>query len=214
MPMSPPVLPTGSTILVTFRGNCCGQQIRNTFYYRCESNGVLNAMNSVFSALDTAFLAAGQLVPRFLDCVPTNYGMTGRSYQAITPTRYAKFTVEANTNGLCVPNAPTANTAVSITRKTAGATRKDIGRIQLVAAGNDANDDVINFENGIISNVLYAKLELLASKMLSEYTALNYTCYPVMGPGIGIENQPRYIVETTVQETVRTMHRRTVRLGE
>jgi len=207
-------LSVASSVLITFRGFQSSQRIINTFWYYVSGGpGSPTSQLTAFTALDTIIAAGTNLSPKFIACMPNNYQLEERWYQVIQPIRYVKYAFPAALAGTVGHNADTANTTASITRRSELANRRAVGHLQLVAP---RGGDVDTYNDGIIETAGSYKVALaaLALQMIQNITAGGYTFRPVVGPGLDGSGNARYLVGASVQDTVRTMHRRTVRLGE
>jgi len=207
-------LSVASSVLLSFAGRHSGQRVLNTFwYYVSVAPGTLTTQLAAFTALDAVISAGTNLSPKFIGAMPDNYVLEERWYQVIQPIRYVKYAFVANLPGTVGYEAFTPNTAASITRRSELGNRRAVGHLQVIApTGGDPN----TYNDGIIESAGTYKTALaaLALQMIQNVTAGGYTFRPVVGPGLDGSGNARYLVGATVQDTVRTMHRRTVRLGE
>lgn len=207
-------LPDNSVILVTFFGNCNGQRIINTFHYRCS---VANVPTTDYSAYMDAFtgviLGATNLVPLFLACMPANYTLEKVRTQPVFPTRLRYISTPLTASGtfpggfLC--NAQ--NTAASIKRVSGAIGPKGVGRIQCVLPDGQASGGTLIDVNNYIS----ALQDLGGQFLLNVVTTTpTQTWVPTLfGPSYtstGVND----LINWEVEDTVRTMHRRTSFLGE
>lgn len=203
-------LPVGTIWECSYRGTLLGQRILTRFHYRTvtPSNAATAALESGEIALAFGNQAIGFIGRSYSECMPENYMMTQVVVQAIRNIRYARRVVNVANAGLRTA-AFTANTSARITWGTAFAGRPFIGGTSLPIGPDD-------YAAGFILPGLKAAMETLIAQRL-----LNIT--PAGSPGVYepvlIHPPPGGIPTTAlttgyVQDTVRTMRRRTVGLGE
>lgn len=130
--------------------------------------------------------------------------------QRVHPTRDIYWQEELTVGGAVESTSETANVAMSVTKRSLVSGREGVGRIQIgglpvaeMADGRWSEDVLTAIEAA--TNFLQAETEFATPGMKVRFL--------VFGPGY--DNDPDFdIVQQIPHSTVRTMHRRTVGLGE
>jgi hypothetical protein len=130
--------------------------------------------------------------------------------QRLKPQRDVYRQISAASVGIDIRTASTANTCMSITKRTATIGRHGVGRIQLAGlpVGEISNGNWSDAIRGSVSDVF----DDLLGPLTTTTTSTQFT--PVVWDSKNIGATPHAIIEVDTQATVRTMHRRTVGLGE
>jgi len=210
MPLVIP-LPTGAQVQLTFWGRLFEQVIMNTFRY--QAVGTPNPATDYRTYLDDFFSKielAGGLQEKYLSTLPTNLTVYKKTVQTYWPIRqrYVSDTMsEAGTSSFIT--ASTANVAASIKRMSDTIGPRGVGRVQIpVPAG-------AMIDGHLQPTYMTGELQDLADQMIETIPGLlgDINWVPVL---FGVTDDVAHTSEiyaTEVEDTVRTMHRRTVRLG-
>jgi len=203
------VVSAGDKFLVTFVGECLNQRILNTFWYGVDS--VVGPPNSddVADALRAALIATGGLRPKFLAVTPQNYVLQFMWIQRVDSPRLLKKIYPDNSPGLWAVDTDAVNIAATITRRGDLATRKAISSLHCLISS-----DPTAIIAGEISITLNGLFNTLANQVLQPISLAGLASLtPIVRNGpLPAEVNP--ITSVTVHSEVRTMHRRTLRLGE
>jgi len=206
-------LPLQSVIVVQAWGELCDQTILNSWYYRCLTSNPPDPLIDYRQYLDgikDELVAAGGLEEQYLDALPANYTLMKWRIQPIWPTRLRYKDYERITAGTNQGTSVTANLAISVSRFSVQGGRRGIGRLQVPAI----TEHLLNGK--YIAGGYGAVLQDLADEMkldinVGGFTPLDLT--PVLFNFRAPNPTAYHVDETFVQNTVRTMHRRTVGLG-
>lgn len=203
-------LSVGDKVLVTVVGSVCGQRTLNTFLYRVSALTGTPDQATALTAFHSSLLGAGQLIPKFLAAVPTNWFHSYMWYQVILPGRFRKLIVPMSGHGTFGSVANTGNVQGSITRAGELATRAYIGGVRIcIGTDSDATD------NGQLTVGQFTALNDLASAMkLNVITSGTVATYiPQVGvPRSGSVTHDLY--DAFPQYTTRVIRRRTVGVGK
>lgn len=196
-------------------GECAGQRIQNTFYYYIKQidPGATYTDLEAQQALNVSLFSdtAGNLKDKLMACLPMNYNLRETWVQKVFPARYRK-TVDAQTDaGDITIEALATNIAAVIGRYGAEGNRHNIGSLHVGPL--PTSDDY--FGNGVLSVTYRPTLIALADQLKADVTIGSGTLVtfgPCLFAAVGTPvKQP--IIATALQDTVRTMRRRTVRVG-
>lgn len=204
-------LATGDVVLVSLRGTLFGQRTMNVLRYvvTVPSTGAsitqdLTDIADAFANTATATLPLNKLLP--MQGASQTYD-TVRA-QRVYPARtvYAYSSVAAT--GTNASDCKTPNIAVSLTKRTLLAGRHGIGRMQIPAVPD------AEITAGIVSNALITLgvdlgNQLIGEKVIGSNGLKIWAC-----TAANVSALDSKVSSTQVQDTVRTMHRRTVRVGE
>lgn len=209
-----PDVDANDLFLMTFAGRCYGQRVINTFGWKVqEVTGPLQPMdlfsNSFYADAEyTAFEEA------FLACLPSAYSLEETWLQRVFPSRVRRAILEGPKPGDIDAEALNQSQA-SISRHGVTAARWANGGIRLVMPVGAAYS-----ENGLITAGHKATLGALANQM-TDPIELNvagtfYDLVPVIickspTPGALFGEE---VVETNVQDQLRTQRTRVVGRGE
>jgi len=204
----------GDIYQVTLVGLIHGQTTMTTFHYRLVAVGspppVSTTTNDVYQALDTAIAVAGGLAADFKACCPTSWSHIGTWFQKVAPTRIVKFTAAILPTPGLRADADVTNIQASITRRTEDAHRTGVGGIRVPLSDQDV------VAGKLVASLLTA-LDNLGQEMLNTLditAATGHVLEPVLYARINpttFRSAPLYAV--IVQDTARTIRRRTVGLG-
>jgi len=205
-------LQIGDIMLVTFRGKIFDQRMLTILHYRViqgTASGNVFADTQAWADWFANLTAAGELVTVYLATCAPEYSLEEIRVQRISPARNPYAISVVNLVGTNANAARTSNLAASITKRGVVAGRWANGRVQM--PGLPA-DNVVDGEIAIGAQIDY---QTLATKLAADqnYVGITQQLRPVIyNPG----RVPNYteIATWTVQTSARTMHRRTLRLGE
>lgn len=209
MAYSWPLLQEGDRFLVTLVGNCCAQTIMNTSFWRAKTVTGNPTIGTVCQDLIDTLQVANSFIAKYLDCMPGNYTMTEVWCQKVSGIRYAKVTEVVNQAGTSGEPADTANVAQTLTRRSVNASRRGVSNMHLLSPTSNQW-----IEEGQLTAQAKTALQAFADKGILEYT--------LPGPGPIMQPVTQYGLGSTeysllqgndIQETVRIMRRRTVRVG-
>jgi len=205
-------LPLNAITQVTFFGTLADQRIMNTFHFQFQGTPSPSIdYRTYYTALGDELKAVGGMKDKYLDIIPQNMTFNYMHIQTIWPVRqrYVYVTVgELGTSD--AGNASTANIAFSIRRVSDIIGQAGVGRVQIPVGSNWMD---------------VGKLALAALPDVTAFTpymtevtttaAPDAEWLPVLfGVHDGGVVSVSEIIESYPEDTLRTMHRRTVRLGE
>lgn len=206
-------LVVGDIVEVSFIGTAFEQLILNILHYRVtvQAPGTTTVQGDLANiALSFAVGGDNDLASLMVPLLSTNYGMDFVKAQAVFPVRYASVQVASVIQGTGGTGART-NDAGVITKRTQLSGRDQVGSIHL----GPLPDDLVN--SGQVTNDWLTAANTLGDAML---LVVSPTGGPTMEPVLWHRTVPasgQYstrITNTIAQDTVRTMRRRTVRLGQ
>lgn len=213
MPAVWPFISVGDVVEIVMEGRQDEQSILNTFHYQCTSivpetvsfdDGVL-ALNANISALTG-------LQNRFLDALASDYTLLSVRYQLVQPNRFPFIRITKNLQGHVDEPALPCFSTVSIERRGEGATRRNIGRLQLAAVPAAwVTNGVLNGGEGMV----YTTLATEMTDTLEDPFGAGSEADPVLitAQGVGPAPAPRPILATEVKQNIRSMTRRVVGRG-
>lgn len=199
---------------VSFRGTLFGQRILNILHYvvNVTASGTTEAqlLRLAQDLVQGTGNPAG-LETHWLDCFGVEYTLDEIRAQRVYPDRtiYQKFA--ANDVGTHASPMVSSNQATSLEKRTLTVGRKGIGRIQVVGPPQG------EFANGVVGAVYLAgPIATLITDLKSSYTTSvgPVTYVPCLYNPTGAPDKYSVLFDIVPQDTLRTMHRRTVRLGE
>lgn len=207
-------LAVNDIIQLSIRGTLFDQRIITVLHYAVN----VSALGSDTDQLKqlTADWAAGTgslpgILSHMLDCQGIQYTCNAIRAQRVYPTRTIYMETNSGDTGAHADDCTTANIAASLLKRTFTPGRMGIGRVQLAGIPQTA------YAAGNVDNVFLAtKLIPWSTDLKSTYTTsvspVTYVpcLYNPTGPGTKISP----IVNVIPEQTVRTMHRRTLRVGE
>jgi hypothetical protein len=200
-------------VAVSFRGTLFSQRILNIFHYVVSVAGTGTVVEQL-QAFANGFIvdALGcNFQTDFLACLAPSYVLDEVRTQRVYPTRSIYTTATADVPGTYATDTEVANIAASILKRTETPGRMGIGRVQL------AGIPTAVYENGGLTNA-YANGQLsnLATDMLFSLTepARTVTYVPCLYNPSSTGEKFSVLSAATPQLSLRTMHRRTLRVGE
>lgn len=209
-----PDVPTNSIWLLTMAGRCYGQRILNTFGYQVVE---LTGAEKPVDAVTQAFFADADYADfqtDFLLCLPEAYQLEEVWLQMIFPFRVRKGIFEAAADGQ-IPGEALVQSQACISRHSVTAARWANGGVRLMMpAGSDYS------ANGLITAGHKAVLQIFAGEMEEDInitvTGSAYKFRPsIIHPGATPGSfSATAVVETNVQDQLRTQRTRVVGRGE
>jgi len=131
--------------------------------------------------------------------------------QRVYPARTIYYQTDVSQAGTNIAGCKTSNVAMSLTKRSETPGRKGIGRIQLAGIGDGYMVAGKWDLGGIGAEVLAVRNALVGSYTTA---ATPITLVPVIFNPTGAPDHYSVVTNVDFEDTVRTMHRRTVRLGE
>ena len=209
-----PLVDVGADFLMTMVGRCYGQRIINTFGWtvdnRTGGEQPTDAFTNSFFA-DAEFIAFKEA---YLDCLPNVYSLDEVWLQKLTPVRVRKGVLEVGEDGAL--DAPAlVQSQATISRHGVTAARFANGGVRILMPAGDEYSQL-----GLITLAHKARLQTLANLMVDPiqlnvmgtfYDLLPALLAPGATPGT-INTTP--VVETNVQDQLRTQRTRVVGRGE
>lgn len=203
---------TGQIYLSSFYGKLSGQTVISTWTHVLEVTSGSPTVDQIYAGMNADFAGIntdGKMAQAYRTAAAANFTLEQYRVQCIYPIRYAAAAFNKGYAGTQATDALTTNNAVVIYRRGDLGSRKDQSSLHFPAAPTS------QFTDGIVSPVYRAaEMESIRTKSLATVTLLGGTvnlkpCIFHRGP------QPFYSLITfgVVQDTVRTMRRRTVGLG-
>lgn len=190
-----------------------GQRVMNTLHYTTATISAIAdqvILQDLLNQVRGGIGGAGVLEGEYMALFPSTYVLERWRVQKIRPTRTAFMEYTRNVSGTFVGTIETANIAASITKRTVLAGRKYIGRCQLVGPPNEGmNGGLVDTGSAwytAFSNWGAAMKSTLTDSGTGVYAPCIHHKDPADPPTAWITSEP--------QLTVRTMHRRTLGLGE
>jgi len=199
----------GDVLQVTLVGDSAGQQILNTFHYGMATVTGTPTQAAVATEVTAKLQAAGELVDKFLGCMPPEYNLDYMWVQFVLDTRYQKSVFSIGSPGTSPQHASTANLAAVITRRGPVANKRNLGSLHLLYPNKDTG-----VANGDVSAAQLTAMDLLASKVILTYALATLgSIAPILIHGTSKLNAIP-ITSAFSQITLRTMRRRTVGVGK
>jgi len=205
-------LQVGDIMQVSLVGEIFDQRVLTVLHYRVttgSASGTVFADTQSWADYFEGLVAAGQLITRYLACCAPEYLLVEVRAQRVAPTRNPYAVKSSNSFGTSANAARFTNLCGSISKRGAIAGRWAVGRVQMPGL---PSDDVVdgNISVGQLTNYGLLALQL---EMDQNNVGITQVVRPVI---YNPSRTPNYteIVDWLPQRTVRTMHRRTLRLGE
>jgi len=204
-------LPLNSITMVSIFSRLAEQRVINTFHYQFEGTPDPDVdYRDYYASLGAALLDPLGLVGAYLPCCPTDMFVETLRIQTIWPIRqrYVK-TVIGSAGTATGGAAKTANVAMSIRRVSDTIGPQGVGRIQIPLAQDWQVDGYVDSAAGLAADPLAALMTLPVLGTLEPST-----WNPVLFGVTASVAHTSLIIDASLEETVRVMRRRTVRLGE
>jgi hypothetical protein len=197
---------------ITFRGSLFGQTILNVTHYVVNVTGAGNTLDQL-QEIATDIGNDTVTSPILIDwrpAVTNQFTFDEVRVQRVYPARTIYMRSLPNVQGQYVGTCPSANIAASIQKRGVNSGRTSNGRIQIAGVPRegmvDGEIDIAGY--GVLLAQLRDKLALGQTTTLTPITIVPV----IFNPNLP---NPKYqlISSWLVQTTLRTMHRRTLRLG-
>lgn len=204
--------PIGSIFELSLRSTVCDQRCINVLHYVVATETSETSIVAESLQLATAADAVGALGPAFRACLAQNCTHDEVVAQCIKDTlgtRYARQVLDVGDPGDAVEDATTANVSAVITKRTSFSGRWAVGGFHMPGIGAGF------YTGGLVTDVGFkAALNALASEMLQPITTvLGGEYLPVIYHPDGLHGGYTPLLETELQDELRTMRRRTVGRG-
>lgn len=195
------------------RGNANGQEMLSVFHYRVSAVSTLAASGPEENEFINQFASGGTLNLQdvLLDCQSSSYLCTGIDAQFVDPTRLVSISQTFASPGSVASPVGAQNVSAVVTRRTVLAGRSQVSTLHIPGIATTS------YALGKVTAGMLASMNILATRMTTQLVALVgggiYT--PVIWhrkkfPLVGSSD---IVNSTLVQETIRTMRRRTIGIG-
>ena len=208
-----PALAIGDVIEVSFRGTLFGQRILNILHYVVSVTGAGQdnfQLEEIAQDMATSAIS-NPIIPAWLASVGAEYTMDEVRAQRVYPTRTIYQRSLVDLAGTHADPCLTANIAVSIQKRGLVSGRTGNGRMQLGGIPRsgmvDGSIDVAGY-GALVSSLRNA----LALNQTTSVTPV--TIQPCIFNPLAAAPKYQLISSWLVQTTLRTMHRRTLLVGE
>jgi hypothetical protein len=206
-------LKANDILLMTCKGALHGQVIINTSHYTILNDapsGPTGAQVLHLANIIGAGLGGNNFKRDLLAAAAEQYSLIEVWAQKIWPTREHTEKYDVGDSGTNPDVCNTTNVACSISRRSDSATRDGQGRWQFAGVPDNA------LAQGNISTVWRSgKLDAFAQQLKTNVTGTTFpiTYVPVLYTPRVEPFHYRLITSVVMQDTIRTMHRRTVQVG-
>lgn len=206
-------LAVDDVVEVSFRGTLYGQRILTVLHYAvvtATAGSTIDQLQTIAASLN-ASTGSQDPVGKMLALQSNDYTLDAIRTQVVSPQRSIYVQVANGNSGLVGDIAATPNIALSITKRGFEGGRKSIGRLQLAGVPS------INISQGKWDVVgLAGALGDFVTALKNSFTpaGLAVTITPVIFNPTAPAPHYQAIWSWTVNDEVRTMHRRTLFLGE
>jgi len=195
--------------LVTFVGDLLNQRIINTYWYGVSTIIGTPDANAFADEMRAVLIASGGLRQKFLACVPQNYVLQFMWIQRVDSPRLLKKIYPDNSPGTWAVDTDASNLACTVTRRGQLAIKQAIGSSHV-----PISSDPTAIIAGEISITLNGLFNTYANEMLDSLNLATLgQLFPIIRNGTAT-NAYQAVTSVTVHPEVRTMRRRTLRLGE
>jgi len=204
----------GDIINVRVRGNLFSQNVITTFCYKLGVQGSSTDTQTQLLAFNAAFKTSINSPYAFmLAAISSSWGGLQIISQQVTPGKsvQVKTSIGGDVGARGIAN--TANIAYVVSKNTDLAGRSQLGSWHLPGV------DITDIDDGFVEVAQVARLQAFADKAVLPFTVTALGAQWI--PQIFHRNNPPVapstassIFQTTVRDTVRTMRRRTVNVGE
>lgn len=202
-------LAVGDVVALTYGGTYASQQIRYNLHYQVTVAGSSTSPELDLQAMADNFAAPGTntLTAALQACHVDSFNFDFVTAQRVSPTRTIRLVKLASFPGTIGNVGEPPNVAAVITKRTLTAGRRGIGSLHLTGVDQTAITD------GLITNLVnYAAL----LPLLSAGRSVGAVTMSV-DPGLFNPTRPptffSRLFDCAIQDTVRVMRRRTVRVG-
>lgn len=200
----------GSIMEFTIRGSANGQTTLSIFHFRYTGSGDYSNAQNATQAFINAYLPGGDgpiTQDTWLNMMSQQWVQQGITAQWIYPLRYARQEeLTPATVGAVAQNMLPQNVALAITKKSDLAGRIGTGTLHLPGV------PVTFVTNGMVTAAALAAISPFVDQLNQAYIYSTREFVPIiLHRAAG--NLSQVIVNAQLQDTARTMRRRTVRLG-
>lgn len=202
-------LATGSVVTITYNSTLFDQRLMTVLRAVITVPDPATSVQQDLSALATYFAdpAVGKPCDLMQACQVEDVEYQNVRTQQIYPARSTFWNEVLTTTGQIDDDAGTANVAASITKRSLLPGRKGIGRIQLGGIPTSAYTD------GFVSAGQLTKLNAFGTSLLGSIIPLGTVMRAKLCTSADGTALDSTVFSTEAQNTLRTMHRRTVGLG-
>lgn len=204
----------GALYAVQALGTCFGQRIMLTHSYALTQVVGVVAENVALQALLDAIgngVGGGNIIEtKYLACLPDSYLLDEWRGQQVRPFRTAYRSNARAVVGTHAGNSEATNQSVAITLRSDVAGRWALGTKKI----GPIPQDITVQDNGLITGAYKTLLETLGAALLGTVVAAGCTWEPCIIHPVGEHLGSTPLTSQIVQLTLRTMRRRTVRVGE
>ena len=206
-------LALNDVVQVSFRGTLYGQRMLNILHYVVGVVGSGSDVSQLDILVSNILTGGGSVDPRtpFLACIGTEYTLDTIRAQRVHPTRTIYMEAVDGGGGAYGSGTEVTNISASIEKRTQKAGRMGIGRIQIPGV------PTLAMNNGELTNAyLTGPMEDLAAVLPQSLTTTGpvVTYVPCLfnptDPGVKFA----VLFDCIPKAEIRTMHRRTLRVGE
>jgi hypothetical protein len=201
-------VPDGGIVQVIFEGFILNQQMLTVLHYQLENPGGVADGGLALDALKVQLVGAGSLHEKYLLAISQNYSQGRIRLQWILPDRFAyREYIPPNTEGQAPTDTISPNAAVAINKKSdlAGVHGHGVTHMPGVPM-----DSVSAGKVNVAGLLLYADV---GTKMKADLVTLGSGTYHPIIFNRKTPGEISKITSFTVDDKIRTMHRRTVGLG-
>lgn len=208
-------LAANDVIELSFRGSLFGQRILNVMHYYVAAPGTGTPEQQLLALVSDIQAGTGSvagLKSHFLDCIAIQYTLDSIRAQRVYPTRTVYQQVLSGDVGQwTTSDCQESNIAASILKRTLTPGRMGLGRMQMAGLATDAAlQGMLNPANQAVPLAVWAADMLL--NYVTSAPAVTFSPCLYNPTGAGLRFSP--LVATVVEDTLRVMRRRTLRVGE
>jgi len=207
-----PLIANDDIVQVTFRQTYCAQRVLNVMHARVAGlaapTDYAEWAQIAANTLEAGFGVGGPFAT-WLTLISDGVSFNDVRVQRVFPVREVYYSTPATAVGAINNPVDTPNIAASITKRTEYSSRHGVGRLQM------AGVDISHILDGTLDPTYLTNLEVAFDWMTDPFpivapaSNLVWCLYDPLGTPVYTE-----ITGVIPQDTVRTMHRRSVRLGE
>lgn len=207
-------LAVNDVVQVTFVGSLFDQRILNVMHYAVTIAAGTTSVEGQLALIADAFAASlggPDIKDKLLDATCPEYTLLRVRAQRVSPTRSVYRETLVGDIGLLTDTCTASNIAASITKRSNTPGRRGIGRWQLAGMGQS------EYASGTLTPTYKTTfLTPLANQFVVTYIdpTDGFNMVPCIYNPTGTSPFFSRVTAASVQDEVRTMHRRTVRLGE
>jgi hypothetical protein len=198
----------GDIVEGSIRGAVLGQVVMTVLHYQATLAAPIADGIAALTTAETAFsVGAGSPLVKYRGCTATNYASQFVRFQVVYPTRRPYFQVARNAAGTFAPDCEAPNLSAFLNLQALNAGRGRHGGIHFPAPSS----------GGYTAGNVAGALGVAIRDFVTAWSpGLNISAGNDLIPIIWSRvkpTTPSAIIGTSIQQTIRTMHRRTVGLG-